>query len=117
MGRATARTTTFSASYMAATTIAKMLLPPASSSRGTLMLVFPMAGLRPSFEEPRSLLVVAPFWAGLAAAPGYACVVISRWTATRVSYSERIWVRTSVGLGLLASVGGLLMSGSFVPFL
>lgn len=79
-----------------------------------LLIAFPVASLRPSFQEPRFVLIVAPFWAGLAAAPGYAWVVISRWTKRTVTRSEGIWARTSLGMGLLASVGGLAASGSLI---
>jgi hypothetical protein len=79
-----------------------------------MLLAFPIAGLQPSLKQPSLLMVIAPFWAGLMAAPGYACIVISRWTAGATSPAERLWARTSLGLGTLACIGGLLMSGSLV---
>ena len=80
------------------------LLPPAAA----LVMALPAVLAMVTPHDALSAAIVAPFYLGLAAAPGYIYCWASRARAVAVSASVRWWIRGSLIVALLASVGGML---------
>lgn len=86
-------------------------LPPL----GALALAMPLATIKP--VDATTTAVVAPFYLGLAAAPGYIYCWASRARAVEVSAGVRWWIRGSLVAALAASVGGMLGSLWMILFI
>jgi hypothetical protein len=88
-------------------------LPPAVA----LLMAIPVAMIKP--VDATTAAVVAPFYLGLAAAPGYIYCWASRARAAALSAGIRWWIRGSLLAALVASAGGMLgarwMMLFFVP--
>lgn len=80
------------------------LAPPAVA----LLMAIPVATIRP--VDATTAAVVAPFYLGLAAAPGYIYCCASRARAAWVSPGVRWWIRGSLIAALVASAGGIVGS-------
>ena len=80
------------------------LLPPAAALVMALPVVLGMVMPRDVF----SAAIVAPFYLGLAAAPGYIYCWASKARAAGVRAGVRWWIRGSLVAALVASVGGML---------
>jgi len=80
------------------------LLPPAAALAMALPVVLAMVTPRDAF----STAIIAPFYLGLAAAPGYIYCWASRARAAGLSAGIRWWIRGSLLAALVASAGGML---------
>lgn len=93
------------------------LVPPLA----TLVLVWPMIwGLPPLQFSPNfnafQVIIVVPFYLGLAAAPGWLYAWAGHCDRSILSVGLRRWVGGSLWAALLASVGGLTTVLAVVPF-
>lgn len=82
------------------------LLPPAAA----LVMALPVVLATVTPRDAFSMAIIAPFYLGLAAAPGYIYCWASRARAASVSSGIRWWIRGSLVAALVASVGGMLGS-------
>ena len=55
-----------------------------------------------------TFLIIAPFYLGIIAAPGYIYIFYAQPKAVSVSKLKRYWLRTSMILALLCSIGGIM---------
>ena len=85
-------------------------LPPAAA----LVMAIPVAMIKPA--DAFSTAIIAPFYLGLAAAPGYIYCWASRARAVRLSAGTRWWIRGSLLTALVASAGGMLGARWMVLF-
>ena len=93
------------------------LVPPLA----TLVLIWPMVeGLPPlkssSNFNALQIIIVLPFYLGLAAAPGWLYAWAGHYDRSGLSSGQRWWVGGSLWAALLASVGGLTTILAVVPF-
>lgn len=99
------------------------IIPPLSA----VILAIPLSGL---LEIPPRLLffgsskhllatslIIAPFYLGILAAPGYVYIFYAQPKAVRVSKLKRYWLRTSMALAFLSSLGGIVGGYWMILFL
>lgn len=93
------------------------LVPPIT----TLFLILPIVADMPPLRVPQNLntiqiLVVLPFYVGLAAAPGWVYVWSGHYDRRRLTLGKRIWAAASLWAALIASIGGFTTILAIVPF-
>ena len=93
------------------------LVPPVA----TLVLVWPMIESLPPVNVPSNLnavqvVLVVPFYLGLAAAPGWLYAWAGHYNRHALSKLQRRWVGGTLWASVLASVGGLVTILAVIPF-
>lgn len=93
------------------------LVPPVL----TLVLIWPVVVDLPPLRWPDNLnlfqiVLVLPFYLGLAAAPGWLYVWSGHYDRRRLIRGKRIWAESSLWLALVSSLGGLTTIFAIVPF-
>lgn len=86
-----------------------------------LVLVWPIIVEMPPLRRPSNLnavqvILVVPFYLGLAAAPGWLYAWAGHYERGSLSRSQRVWVSTSLWTALLASIGGSVTIFAVIPF-
>ena len=82
---------------------------------GALIIVWPMIRELPPISWPDNLntlqfVAAAPFWIGIAAAPGYLYAWSGHRSRSSLQPIRRYWVALSLAAALLASVTGAVVS-------
>jgi len=88
---------------------------------GALVTIWPLVAEMPPIKFTSNfsfyqILMVLPFYLGAIAGPGYLYALTSLKGKQALSRSTNIWIKWSIDIALLASLGGLTTIMALIPF-